>query len=179
MTRFFPNKAKSIESLDYFFFLQSIYILILNNINRKEAYKNKRIAAFLNFLKKAENRAYQKAAEYVELLENYTYWISKDIYLKNINSLINEEMEAIDFCDLIFQQLQSDFLQYRILEKDVEKQSTIDLELKMSGFSSIMKELRGAIVGFTGYTTVDPPFLNEDEFRSRIKELLRKLQKYL
>ena len=52
MTSFFPNKNKSIESLEYFFFLQDSQSLILNKLYKEnqDPGKNSLIKEFLDSL---------------------------------------------------------------------------------------------------------------------------------
>lgn len=78
--------------------------------------------------------------------------------------------------DSIYYQLIEDRHKARLLQKDFEMQEKLELNLKISKFSLVMKNIEEVIETFQ--IELEPPYLNENQLRDIVKQHLSYIHKY-
>ena len=113
----FYSKSQAIELLKYYFFLNDLYYLILSKTEKTDL-KNIRIKEFVQSLRIQKDQQLDKIEFYLISLEDYSYWESKDIYLKNMKNFVAEKCKSCEFVDSIYYQLLEDRRRAKLLQKD-------------------------------------------------------------
>jgi len=168
---FEENRKESIESLQFFFFLNEVYFPMLKD-NKIE---NKQIEEFINIIGK--NYYYQsyKVQNYITSLQDYVFWESSEIYLENMKKFVSHQCSASDFASTVYFLIKSDIEESNCLIKDFEKQSTLELNPKIFQFSKTISDFEFLLHSFIPERTTD---LTDDELRQIIKNVLPKIQNY-
>lgn len=156
----FYSKSQAIELLKYYFFLSDSYYLILSK-TEKTLLENVRIKEFVESLRIQKDQQLNKIEFYLISLNDYIYWQSKDIYLESMENFVTEKCKSCEFVDSIYYQLIEDRRKARLLQKNFEMQEKLELNLEISKFSLVMKNIEEVLETFQ--IESEPPYLNENQ----------------
>jgi hypothetical protein len=169
------DRRKSIELLEYYFFLTETYSLLLE----KNRSGNILIQEFLDSL---ENHPYwelRKVEGYLVTLDDYLFWQSREISLEGMENFVAQKWNASEFQNAVYYTLIEDIRESVILEKDFKKQESLELNPEIFQFSKIISDLELALEAFSEEPEDDDLiYLTEDQLREVVKEVFPKVRKY-
>jgi hypothetical protein len=93
-----------------------------------------------------------------------------------MENFVAEKYKSCEFVDSIYYQLIEDIPKARLLQKDFEMQEKLDLNLEISKFSLVLKNLEEVLETFQ--IEVEPPYLNENQLLDIVKQHLSYIYKY-
>ena len=167
---FNDDRNKSIESLQFFFFLNEVYFSLLKHDNNE----NNQIQEFIDIIGKNYDYQSYKVKNYITSLNDYVFWQSRETYLENMQKFVDQECSALDFACTVYFLIRNHQKESKCLVKDFEKQLTLELNPRNFQFSKIISDLELVLEGFIPEPTTD---LTEDELRRIVKNVLIKVQK--
>jgi len=172
MNSLFYDRSQSIKLLEYSHFLRESYLLL----REKNTSQNILIEEFLESLKNHMYWQFRKVEDYVVSLNDYVFWQSRDIYLKSMEKFVAGELSGTKFTANVYFTLLSDKRESRILQREYEKQKTLELNRESFQFSKLIKSFEDVLMMFN----VDPDSedFTEDELREIVREQLPRVQKY-
>ena len=117
MIFFQEDRKKSIESLEFFFFLGDLYFSLL----KKTDTENNLIQEFIGVI--ASNYFWQsyKIKNYSISLRDHVFWESSEFYLKSMQKFVSHELTGAEFVNEFFFKILNDRKEYSILEKDFKR----------------------------------------------------------
>lgn len=168
---FTNDRDQSIESLQFFFFLNEVYFSLLKL--KHENNENNQIQEFIDIIGK--NYYYQsyKIKNYIISLNDYIFWQSRQAYIENMQKFIDEDCSTLDFAYRVYFLIKNNKKESESLVKDFKKQLTLELNPRIFQFSKIIGDLELVLEGFIPESTTD---LTEDELKIIIKNVLIKIQ---
>ena len=178
MLFFQDNRKQSIESLQFFFFLGDSYFSLLKKDDNDT--ENSLIQEFVEAVGKNYYWQYYKIRNYINILWDYVFWESSEIYLESMQKFVSHELSGSDFVIRVFYQILEDKKKSDLLTKDFERQATLELNPKIFQFSEIIKDLDLILEAFNEEESdvEDSVSLTEDQLRKIVKDLLPKVEKY-
>jgi hypothetical protein len=93
-----------------------------------------------------------------------------------MENFVAEKCKSCEFVDSIYYQLIEDRRKARLLQKDFEMQEKLELNLEISKFSLVMKNMEEVLETFQ--IELEPPYLNENQLRDIVKQYLSYIHKY-
>ena len=168
---FEDNRSQSIESLQFFSFLTELYFTLLE----KNDIKNNQIEEFIDTIGKNYYWQYFKNKHYITSLKDYVFWQHREIYLENMKNFVSDKCSASDFACTVYYLIRSDLKEFQCLQKDFEKQATLELDPKIFQFSKIISDFEFILENFTFELTTN---LTDDDLRQIVKDVLPKVKKY-
>ena len=171
MTFFKDNREKSIESLQFSFFLKEIYFSLLDENDSK----NSQIQEFINVVGKNYDWQSYQIQNYVTSLRDHIFWKSSGIYLENMQKFVSHECNAFDFACTVYLLIRNNLKESDDLIEYFEKQTTVELTSKNFQFSTVIHDFEELLETFIFDPTTN---VTEDELREIVKGVLPKIQKY-
>lgn len=170
------DRKKSVESLEFCFFLNDLYIYLLTQTDTK----NRLIQNFRNTIQDNWLCQYDKIKDYTTILKDYIFWRSNKIYLESMEKFVCHKLSGSEFVQIVFFQLLENRAEYRFLEEDFDKQLTLELNPKIFQFSKVIDDLYLVLESFDNQDPGDGSFyITESQLRQLVKnDVLPKLQKY-
>jgi hypothetical protein len=135
MIFFQEDRKKSIESLEFFFFLGDLYLSLL----QKNDTENSFIQEFLGVIASNYSWQYYKIKNYTISLKDHVFWESSDFYLKSMQKFVSHELTGAEFVSEFFFKILNDRKEYSILQKDFKRQAKLELNPKSYQFSEIIE----------------------------------------
>lgn len=180
MTFFNPKNAKErIESLEFYDFLSNLSIFFITN------YRGTKNSLILDFIEKFDRyREWETMLirGYKQLLNDYSYWNSREFYRENMRKFAIGELSTSEFVWPVLEQLRTDHAEARDLVDDYYKQTKIELDPKSLDFSKIFRGLPAILETFEDdfledgeEKTIDIP---EEDLRKGIESALVEIEKY-
>jgi hypothetical protein len=124
MNYFYYDRSKSIELLQYYFFVKETYFLLL----KKNTSENILIQEFLD-----------------SFLHDYVFWQSREIYLESMENFVARKWNGSEFVSTTYYILLSEKRKSRILETEFEKQERLELNPEIFQFSKVIKNFEDAL----------------------------------
>ena len=175
MIFFQEDRKKSIESLEFFFFLGDLYLSLLE----KNDTENSFIQEFLGVIASNYSWQYYKIKNYATSLKDYVFWESSEFYLKSMQKFVSHELTGAEFVNEFFFKILNDRKEYSILQKDFKRQAKLELNPKSYQFSEIIDNFYLALEAFDSEPEPgDSGFLTEDQLRQIVKDVLPRVEKY-
>ena len=174
MNYLYYKRSKSIELLQYYFFVDETYFLLL----KKNTSENILIQEFLESLNNHRYWQLRKVKDYLVTLHDYIFWQSKEIYLKSMENFVARKWNGSEFVSTVYSILLSDKRKSRILETEFEKQETLELNPEIFQFSKVIKNLEDDLEAFSEEPDPELPYLTKDQLREIVKDHLPKVRKY-
>jgi hypothetical protein len=168
------DRSKSIELLEHYFFVDETYFLLL----KKNKSENIMIQEFLDSLNNHPYWELRKVKDYLITLHDYLFWESREISLESMENFVAQRWTASEFYNAVYYTLLSDRRESNILEKDFNKQESLELNPEIFRFSKVIKSLTDVLDTFSDDPDWDLPSLTEDQLREVVKEVLPKVRKY-
>lgn len=169
------DRKKSIESLEFFFFLGDLHLSLL----KKNDTENSAIKEFIDVINSHYSWQYYKIHHYATSLRDHVFWESSEFYLKSMQKFIFHELTGAEFVSEFFFKILNDRKEYSILEKDFKRQAKLELNPKSYQFSEIIDNFYLALEAFDEEPEAeDSGFLTEDQLRQIVKDVLPRVEKY-
>jgi hypothetical protein len=172
MSYLYYSRHQSIELLQYYFFVHETYFLLLE----KNTSENILIKEFLESLDNHRYWQLRKVEDYLVTLRDYVFWQSREIYLESMEKFVARKLNGSEFVNAVYFTLLSDKSESRVLEKDFEKQKTLELNPEIFQFSKVISKFEVVLSIFD--EEPEPGDITEDELREIVKEHLPKVRKY-
>ena len=172
MNYFYYDRSQSIELLEYAYFLDDTYLLL----REKNTSKNILIEEYLESLRHHKNWQFRKVEEYIVSLNDYVFWQSRDLYLESMEEFVAGKLSGAEFTTNVYFTLLSDKRESRILEKEFEKQKTLELNREIFQFSKLIKSFEDVLMMFN--LEPDSEDFTEDKLREIVREQLPRVREY-
>jgi hypothetical protein len=140
MIFFQDNRKKSIESLEFFFFLEDIYFSFL----KKNDTENSFIQEFLDAIGKNYYWQYYQIKNSATSLSDHVFWdlrSKSEFSLKSRQKFVSQELSGAKFGKRIFFKILNDRKESSILKKYFKRQARLELNPKIFQFSEIIDNL--------------------------------------
>jgi hypothetical protein len=176
MIFFQEDRKKSIESLEFFFFLGDLYFSLLKKTDTENSF----IQEFLGVIASNYSWQYYKIENYATSLKDHVFWESSEFYLKSMQKFVSHQLTGAEFVSEFFFKILNDRKEYGILQKDFKRQAKLELNPKSYQFSEIIDNFYLAL----SRLLIDDPepgdsgFLTEDQLRQIVKGVLPRVEKY-
>lgn len=131
------NRNKSIESLEFFYFLQKLFLSLRGTYGKST---NPLILDFLKVLEEFYSWEYKKIDPYpyMQALTDQVFWRSSKFYRETIRKFVGGELNALEFAQEFSDRLLSDREEANNLLEDFQKQANIELNPNIFEFSKII-----------------------------------------
>ena len=112
---FNEDRKESIESLEFFFFLQDFYFHLLKK-KEKTNPKNSAINKFVDAIKSYDRCQFYRTQNYVDSLSDYVFWQYREFYLEAMQKFVSHELTGREFVDHFYFKLLNDIDEANILK---------------------------------------------------------------
>ena len=131
------NRNKSIESLEFFYFLQKLFLSLRGTYGKST---NPLILDFLKVLEEFYSWEYKKIDPYpyMQALTDQVFWRSSKFYRETIRKFVGGELNALEFAQEFSDRLLADREEANNLLEDFQKQANIELNPNIFEFSKII-----------------------------------------
>ena len=129
------DRAEYIELLEFFYFLRKLYFSSVNEYGKTS---NPFIIDFLNLIQNSFSQELKKISDYMQALEDVSFWESKEFYRETMQKFIAGELSGLEFAEEFSDRLLLDKSKSKVLLEDFKKQADIELDPKSFKFSTII-----------------------------------------
>ena len=180
---FKKNRNQSIESLEFFYFLQKLFLSLIGTYGKST---NPLILDFLKVLEGFYLWESKKIYPYIQALTDQVFWRSSKFYRETMQKFVGGELNALEFAQEFSDRLLADREEANNLVEDFLKQANIELNPNIFEFSKIILDFELLLEVYQNEvekleieesSEIDLSF-TQDSILEAVKHALEKTNKY-
>lgn len=180
---FKKNRNQSIESLEFFYFLQKLFFSLRGTYGKST---NPLILDFLKVLEGFYSWESKKIYPYMQALTDQVFWGSSKFYRETMRKFVGGELNALEFAQEFSDRLLADREEANNLLEDFQKQANIELNPNIFEFSKLILDFELLLEVYqneveeleTGESCVNDLSFTQDSILEGVKRALEKINKY-